>query len=141
MSPQRIGGGCFCGAVRYSIALPPRWVAHCHCTMCRRAHGAAFVTWVGNLRGNFTLERGADVLTAFKSSGAATRHFCSRCGSMLFFESRNWADEFHVTLASLDDAAGLEPGANVYWSHRVAWGDASRPDLRSIDLPDHSGDP
>jgi hypothetical protein len=111
MSPQRIGGGCFCGAVRYSIALPPRWVAHCHCTMCRRAHGAAFVTWVGNLRGNFTLERGEDVLTAFKSSG------------------------------SLDDAAGLEPGANVYWSHRVAWGDASRPDLRSIDLPDHSGDP
>ena len=141
MSPQRLGGGCFCGAVRYSIALPPRWVAHCHCTMCRRAHGAAFVTWVGNLRDDFQVERGTEVLTAFKSSGAATRHFCSRCGTMLLFESTNWPEELHVTLASLDSSAGLEPAANAYWSNRVSWGDPTRPGLKTIEPPDHSRDP
>ena len=140
MSAQRVDGGCFCGAVRYSIAVPPRWVAHCHCSMCRRAHGAAFVTWVGNLRENFRLESGDAAISTFRSSGAAQRHFCARCGSMLFFESTNWPEEFHVTLASLDAADGLEPTANVYWNNRVAWGDASRPHLKTIDLPDHSRD-
>ncbi len=38
-------GGCLCGVVRYRIALPPLWVAHCHCSICRRAQGAGFVTW------------------------------------------------------------------------------------------------
>ena len=40
-------GGCLCGAVTFVASGPPKWVAHCHCSMCRRAHGAAFVTWVG----------------------------------------------------------------------------------------------
>jgi len=39
-------GGCSCGAVRYRVGMPPLWVAHCHCSMCRRAQGAAFVTWI-----------------------------------------------------------------------------------------------
>jgi hypothetical protein len=39
-------GACLCGAVQFELQLPATWVAHCHCTMCRRAHGAAFVTWV-----------------------------------------------------------------------------------------------
>jgi hypothetical protein len=40
---QRISAGfdCLCGAVRGRIARPSRWVAHCHCSVCRRAHGAA----------------------------------------------------------------------------------------------------
>ena len=38
-------GKCLCGAVRFRMRFPSKWVAHCHCTMCRRAHGAAFVTF------------------------------------------------------------------------------------------------
>ena len=40
-------GGCLCGAVRFEVAAPTKWCAHCHCSLCRRAHGAAFVTWFG----------------------------------------------------------------------------------------------
>ena len=40
-------GGCHCGAVRFVARFPSRFVAHCHCASCRRAHGAAFVTWAG----------------------------------------------------------------------------------------------
>jgi len=140
MSAASIGGGCLCGAVRFSVSLPPKWVAHCHCSMCRRAHGAAFVTWVGNLRENFRLDAGAEVLATYRSSGAAARHFCSRCGSMLFFESRNWPDEWHVTLASLDSTAGIEPSAQAYWRDRVEWGDWAGKTLQTIDPPDHSRD-
>lgn len=37
-------GSCLCGAVRFRASLPCKWVAHCHCTCCRRAHGAPLVT-------------------------------------------------------------------------------------------------
>jgi len=140
VSAARVSGGCLCGTVRFSIALPPKWVAHCHCSMCRRAHGAAFVTWVGNLRENFRIESGAGALATYRSSGAAARHFCSRCGSTLFFESRNWPDEWHVTLASLDSAADLEPKAHAYWRDRVDWCDWTGSQLETIDPPDHSRD-
>jgi hypothetical protein len=138
MTAARVGGACLCGAVRYSIALPPQWVAHCHCSMCRRAHGAAFVTWVGNLRGNVRLESGAERLTTHRSSSGGQRRFCSCCGSMLFFESTHWPEELHVTLASLDDASGLEPAAHAYWRDRVGWGDWSERTLQIVEPPDHS---
>ena len=138
MNGSRVGGGCLCGAVRYSIALPARWVAHCHCSMCRRAHGAAFVTWVGNVRENVRIEKGAELMTVHRSSPAARRSFCSRCGSMLFFESTQWPDELHVTLAHLDDATGLEPQAHAYWKDHVAWGDWTDRKLRVVEPPDHN---
>jgi hypothetical protein len=116
-----VEGGCLCGAVRYSIALPPLWVAHCHCSMCRRAQGAGFVTWVGASETDFLLESGAEALARYQSSAAATRSSCSRCGSPLFFQSSHWPGEIHVTLASLDSAAGLEPAAHAYWSSRAGW--------------------
>ncbi|HEX9772055.1 MAG TPA: GFA family protein [Steroidobacteraceae bacterium] len=137
MDRSEVAGGCLCGAVRFRIALPPKWCAHCHCSMCRRAHGAGFVTWVGSAREDFRLESGANELRRYQSSAQATRSFCGRCGSMLFFESGHWPDEIHVTLAHLDASAGLEPQAHAYWSSRAPWADWSARELRKVDPPDH----
>ena len=38
-------GSCLCGTVRYEIRGPVGRVSHCHCAMCRKAHGAAFATY------------------------------------------------------------------------------------------------
>ena len=121
MTDPTRSGSCFCGAVRYRIALPALWVAHCHCTMCRRAQGAAFVTWAGADESRFVVESGEESLTRFKSSPPAVRTFCSRCGTPLFFQSTRWPGEVHVTLATLDSADGLEPAGHVHWDDRVPW--------------------
>ena len=42
MEHQSSRGSCFCGAVQFSVALLSKWVGHCHCTRCQRAHGAPF---------------------------------------------------------------------------------------------------
>ena len=133
-------GGCLCGAVRYRIAPPPLWVAHCHCSLCRRAQGAGFVTWVGVADDRFAIERGADVLEHYRSSAAATRSFCRRCGSPLLFRSSHWPGETHVTLASLDDPSGLEPRTHAYWSSRAAWADWTGRELAKVDPPDHGAE-
>jgi len=131
VSGTHVSGGCLCGAVRFRFALPSLWCAHCHCTLCRRAHGAAFVTWVGASSERFELLAGADVLTSYASTPPARRSFCSRCGSMLFFESTRWPGEVHVAVAHLEDPLDREPSAHVYWSERVNWGDHCG---RSLDL-------
>jgi hypothetical protein len=137
---MKVSGACLCRAVRFSAELPPKWVAHCHCSMCRRAHGAGFVTWAGFPREAVSLESGESLLTRHHSSPQATRSFCSRCGSMLFFESGRWPGEIHLTLASLESAEGLEPQAHVYWSSRAPWADWSGTDLPKVDPPDHDRD-
>ena len=114
-------GGCLCGGVRYRLDQPPLWVAHCHCSMCRRAQGAGFVTWAGFAANALTLGAGEDLISRYPSSTAAVRSFCRRCGTPLFFQSSRWPGEIHITLASLDSTEGLEPRAHVYWASRAPW--------------------
>ncbi len=140
MTARTVTGSCLCGAVRFRAELPANWVAHCHCSMCRRAHGAGFVTWVGFPAAAVVLEAGADALARYRSSPQGTRSFCSRCGSTLFFESGHWPGETHVTLANLDSAEGLEPGAHAYWGSRAEWATRDAGGLPTIDPPDHGGD-
>ena len=44
---QHAAGECLRGDVADTLTLPGKWVEHRHCSQCRRAHGVAFVTWVG----------------------------------------------------------------------------------------------
>ena len=118
---KHVEGGCLCGAVRFSIKLPSKWCAHCHCSMCRRAHGAGYVTWVGFESEQFKLTRGADQLTWHESSSGARRGFCANCGSSMLFESRRWAGETHVARANIDDPIDRDPQAHVFHQSHVDW--------------------
>jgi len=115
-----IHGACLCGAVEFEIELPVRFCAHCHCSMCRRAHGAGFVTWAGVLHPHFRITAGDDRLVRFRSSPEAWRSFCATCGSSLFFESERWSGEVHVAVANLDRPP-RPPAAHVFYSDRVDW--------------------
>lgn len=114
-------GGCLCGAVRFAIEGAPTWVATCHCSKCRRAHGAGSVAWVGVEVGRFTLTKGFEVLTRYQSSEAATRSFCSRCGSPMLFQSTRWPGEMHVALGLFDAGHGLAPTAHAFFDDRAPW--------------------
>jgi hypothetical protein len=118
---QTVSGGCLCGAVKFSAELPSKWCAHCHCTMCRRAHGAGYVTWVGFEDSQFRIETGEDRLRWFASSENAQRGFCATCGSTMFFRSSKWAGEIHIALASIADPIDRKPQANVFHATHVDW--------------------
>ena len=81
-------GGCQCGAVRFRVEPPTLFCCHCHCAWCRRAHGAAFVTWFGAPEAAFSLTSGADGLRWYSSSAESERGFCGACGTTLFFRSK-----------------------------------------------------
>lgn len=114
-------GGCLCGAVRFEIDLPSKWCSHCHCSLCRRAHGAGFVTWAGFESSHFRLAQGDDHLRWYTSSAGARRGFCETCGSSMLFESARWPDETHVALGCIDEPIDRVPQANVFFDAHVDW--------------------
>ncbi len=121
MSKNDAQGSCLCGAVRFVVEFPTLWCAHCHCSMCRRAHGAGFVTWAGIAADRFRLAAGEEALQRYHSSADATRSFCGRCGSPMFFESSRWPGEVHVALALFTTPIDREPDKNVFTDARVHW--------------------
>ena len=79
-------GGCHCGAVRFVARFPSRFVAHCHCASCRRAHGAAFVTWAGFPSDQVAVSEGTELLKVHVSSPGTKRSFC---GAVISAASRS----------------------------------------------------
>lgn len=117
-----MNGACLCGAVRFVARRAPRWVAHCHCSMCRRAHGAPYVTWAGFDSDAVEIISGGDLASTHQSSDTGRRRFCSRCGSPLFFEGTRWPGEIHVARALLPDDAPMPlPQAHAYWGSHASW--------------------
>jgi hypothetical protein len=125
-NPAVVSGACQCGATRFEFDLPSKWVAHCHCSMCRRAHGAAFVTWVGVASAQFRWLGDAE-LRWYASSAEAERGFCARCGSPIAFRSSRWPGEIHLARALIDGALDREPQVHVFTDSQVPW----------IELGDH----
>jgi hypothetical protein len=126
-------GSCFCGAVRYEITTPIKFVAHDHCAICRKVSGAAFVTWCGVKDHQFSLLSGEENLTTFKSTTEAERQFCKKCGSHLFFRSTRWPQEVHVTRATITSTMDEMPKAHVFFSDKADWC------LIGDDLPKYGG--
>jgi len=116
-----VTGSCFCGVVQFHLDLPSKWCAHCHCSMCRKVHGAGYVTWVGFDDSQFHLDEGENWLTWFDSSPEASRGFCNRCGSSMFFKSERWSGEIHVALGCLDGPIDREPQAHAFYDSHVNW--------------------
>ncbi|MHC8314708.1 GFA family protein [Pseudomonas sp. LB3P31] len=116
-------GSCLCGAVTYEIKSRPKALSHCHCSQCRKSHGAAFASYASVPRADLHVVQGAQGITAYRSSESVLRQFCSECGSSLFW-SRNrgpYADWISIALGTLDTAFTCEKQQHVEVSSKACW--------------------
>jgi hypothetical protein len=120
-----VAGSCFCGVVRFEIDLPTLFCGHCHCSMCRRPHGASYVTWTGVQPERFRITAGAERLKTYPSSKHGRRQFCSECGSQLFCwhegEDGSPPNVIDVTVASLLGDIDRRPQAHFFFDSRAPW--------------------
>ena len=77
----KLRGSCLCGGVRYEISGPLVGPGNCHCTMCRKQHGAAFRSRARVQLADFHWVQGEDLVKFYESSPGTRRGFCSVCGS------------------------------------------------------------
>lgn len=101
--------------------MPSLFCAHCHCSICRRIHGAGFVTWFAVPRAQLRITAGESDLVRFQSSDHGTRSFCGSCGSTLFFESTLHAERIDIVLANMDGPIDREPQLHAYFDCRAEW--------------------
>lgn len=119
---------CLCGDITLEATLPSKWVAHCHCSLCRRAHGAAFVTWVGMDATHCVIGDAKQQLRWYASTPGAERGFCGHCGAMMLFHSEKWPGELHVALAHFTTPVDRMPQMHAYWNDHVQWADVDPED-------------
>lgn len=104
-------GGCLCGGVRFAADPPLRDILACHCGQCRRWSGHVWAATSVPLD-RFRLTSGA-TLGWFRSSAAARRGFCTRCGASLFWQPEGEA-RLAVAAGALDDSAGLRLVQHIF---------------------------
>lgn len=92
-------GGCACGAVRFAAQAPVEYEV-CHCTMCRRWTGGAFLA--ADCGENVRFE---GPVAVWDSSDRAERGGCQRCGSPLFFRQKGGGAHY-MAIGAFDDQEG-----------------------------------
>jgi len=75
-------GACLCGALRYEVEGPLQMLLHCHCSMCRKHHGAPFATLAAVPAESLRWQSGEASLLEYPSPSARLRRFCGVCGSV-----------------------------------------------------------
>jgi len=116
-----IEGGCLCGEVRYAIDAQVTDVSHCHCSTCRKVHGAAFGTYGAAGREHFHWEKGEDQVTIFRSSEHMERLFCKLCGSPLLCRDDSDPDTWYITLGTVDGDPGCRPAYHIWVGSKAPW--------------------
>ena len=120
-----VPGGCHCGTVRYRVTAPADEVCHCHCSICRRVHGAAFASFAIVPPGNVIITDGAEQLARYDSTPGVQRCFCPRCGAQICGDVDKLPDIRFHTIGTLDGGAhpGHAPGRErrIYVGSKMSW--------------------
>lgn len=116
---MRLQGGCLCGGMRYEISGPLTEVANCHCSMCRRFHGAAFATRARVAIGHFHWLSGQDLMAVYESSPGVAWAFCRVCGSSLGIPLQGKLGD--IALGSLDSDPVVRPMEHTFVGSKAPW--------------------
>jgi hypothetical protein len=114
-----IRGGCLCGAVRYEVDGPLTEVGNCHCSMCRRFHGAAFATYAKVNTDDFRWLNGQELVAVYETSPGNGWAFCRTCGSSLGLPRDGKLGS--LALGALDAAPGVRPAYHMFVGSKAAW--------------------
>ena len=114
-----INGGCLCGKVRYEISGRLFDASHCHCSQCRRQHGAVYATYADFDPDDFRWVSGEELLKIYEPTPEGGWCFCSECGSSL--AGTEHGKVFSITLGTVEGDPGIEPESHIFTGSKAQW--------------------
>ena len=122
---KMITGRCECGRVSYEADAKITDFSHCHCSQCRRLHGAAYATFAGIPEGKFRYVSGEDDLKTYASSEKNERVFCAVCGSNILVISKPEPEVLYVCMGTIDGDPPRPTGYHQFVGSRASWHEIS----------------
>ena len=121
-------GRCLCGNVAFEIDVPARWAWHDHSSASRRAHGAAYATYVGSWRKRFRVTRGKTSLARYEDEASKTvRSFCSNCGTPITYERPRSPHMVNIPRALFSGRTGRQPLYHIAIEELQEWAYTGEP--------------
>ena len=115
-----ISGSCLCGTLKYEVTGPFVMMLNCHCSMCRKHHGAPFATFVATPIDNFRWISGENDVVLYDSSANGKRAFCPTCGSVAPMVMPG-ADLAVMPAGNLDGDPGIRPEGHMFVGSKASW--------------------
>ena len=116
-----IRGRCECAAIRYEVAGDVEDFSHCHCSQCRRLHGAPYASFAGVGQERLEWKKGRDALRVYSSSATNDRYFCPNCGSHIMVVSRDEPGVVYLTLGCVEGDPKLPAGYHQFVGSKAPW--------------------
>jgi hypothetical protein len=129
-----VEGRCLCGSLRYEADPPFQVMVNCHCSMCRKHHGAAFATFVDVQPGSFRWVSGEANVGVYASSENAGRAFCRVCGSVAP-HLLPALGRIIVPAGNLEGDIGVKPQLHIFAASRAPWYEITDGLPRSEEFP------
>ena len=116
-----ISGHCECGRIQYEVDSEIEDFSHCHCSQCRRLHGAAYATFADVPRDKFRYVSGETDVKVYASSESNDRVFCAECGSAILVDPKNEPEALYLSMSSVDGDPPHPRGYHAYVGSKAPW--------------------
>jgi len=115
---------CACGQASITVNALPTLHGVCHCTNCKRRTGSAFGISAYFDRTAVVRQEGETSVYSFHHQAQnhdQNRHFCSRCGTTLFWFVSALPEKIGIAGGCFADEGLLEPSCSVTDRNREPW--------------------
>jgi hypothetical protein len=116
-----ITGRCECQRIEFEIDGEITDFSHCHCSQCRRIHGAAYASFGEVKRSNFKLLSGQEDIAVYRSSAANERQFCLVCGANILMQIGAEPDYYYISMGAINDQPSLPLGYHIFVGSKAPW--------------------
>ncbi|NKB36456.1 MAG: GFA family protein [Gammaproteobacteria bacterium] len=124
-------GHCECRKIQFQANSDINDFSHCHCSQCRRLHGAAFATFAGVSADKFEYLSGKSELSNYNSSAGSKRLFCRNCGSNIMVIVDSEPGVLYLAMSTIEGNPDRPPAYHAFATSKAPWHEIND------DLPQH----
>ena len=115
-----IQGSCLCGAVRFEVTGPLTAMLNCHCSRCRKQHGAPFATYGTTAIGDLHWLAGEENVVTYTAEGAGPRSYCKHCGSPVPITAPPMGVAY-IPVGLTEGELGMKPQGHMFVGSKASW--------------------
>jgi hypothetical protein len=93
---------------------------HCHCSRCRKEHGAPFATFATSTKGALRWLEGEDTVVSHAVAPGGPRHFCATCGAVAP-STHPEMDLAFIPAGNLEGELGITPQGHLFTGSKASW--------------------